>query len=153
MNAGAVLNPARDLGPRLAALTVGFNYKTVMQNQYKDDIQEWWLVGIFGPALGGIVGTLLYIFAVGAQLHDEDEDEEPPVVKKPLHQNGTDATDWRSNHFVPKQGAPQQPQAPYAAPHAPVYGDNNNVSNFSRNQGHANGAYLRGPQDHRQGYQ
>jgi glycerol uptake facilitator len=59
-NAGYAINPARDLGPRLASFITG--YGTAWTDQYGN--QYWW-VPIAGPIIGGIVGVFLYDQIVG----------------------------------------------------------------------------------------
>jgi glycerol uptake facilitator protein len=54
-NAGYAINPARDLGPRLAAFLTG--YGGAWRDQY-GDLYFW--VPIAGPLIGGLVGALLY---------------------------------------------------------------------------------------------
>jgi glycerol uptake facilitator len=59
-NAGYAINPARDLGPRLASFITG--YGTAWTDQYGN--QYWW-VPIAGPIIGGIIGVFLYDQIVG----------------------------------------------------------------------------------------
>ncbi|CAD0115210.1 unnamed protein product [Aureobasidium uvarum] len=57
-NTGAALNPARDMRPRLALITVGFN---------KHDLfgDGWWVYGAWCAPIGGvIVGAILYDTAI-----------------------------------------------------------------------------------------
>ncbi|UYQ61204.1 MIP/aquaporin family protein [Streptomyces peucetius] len=54
-NAGYAINPARDLGPRLAAFLTG--YGGAWRDQY-GDLYFW--VPIAGPLIGGLVGALFY---------------------------------------------------------------------------------------------
>ncbi|XP_074596272.1 aquaporin-9-like [Brevipalpus obovatus] len=59
LNAGAILNPARDLAPRVfTALVYGQEVFTPLDSQY------WWLVGIVAPHLGCILGAFLYAILV-----------------------------------------------------------------------------------------
>ncbi|KER24383.1 hypothetical protein T265_14436, partial [Opisthorchis viverrini] len=58
VNAGAALNPARDLGPRLAAFAVGYKDAFTAYNSY------CW-VPIVGPYIGAILGVLLYELIIG----------------------------------------------------------------------------------------
>ncbi|CAG8975495.1 hypothetical protein HYALB_00004814 [Hymenoscyphus albidus] len=52
-NTGAAMNPARDLGPRLAVLALGYG-KSVFENAY-------WVYGPgCGPLLGAVVGAFVY---------------------------------------------------------------------------------------------
>ncbi|GGT36975.1 aquaporin [Streptomyces kurssanovii] len=54
-NAGYAINPARDLGPRLAAFLTG--YGGAWRDQY-GDLYFW--VPIVGPLIGGLIGAFLY---------------------------------------------------------------------------------------------
>ncbi|KAI4723867.1 aquaporin-like protein [Aureobasidium sp. EXF-10728] len=55
---GATLNPARDMGPRLALITVGFNRHELFGD-------GWWIYGAWcAPISGGIVGAILYDTAI-----------------------------------------------------------------------------------------
>ncbi|GAA31414.1 aquaporin-3 [Clonorchis sinensis] len=69
VNAGAALNPARDLGPRLAALAVGYKDAFTAYNSY------CW-VPVAGPYIGAIVGVLLYELLIGVHVRGLKEEEE-----------------------------------------------------------------------------
>lgn len=71
-NAGYAINPARDLGPRLASFFTG--YGGAFKDQY-GDIYFW--VPIVAPIIGALVGAFLYDQLVGRFLPIADEDEEP----------------------------------------------------------------------------
>lgn len=58
-NTGACLNPARDFGPRLAAVTVGYSGKVFTIRN------GWWFWGGWGATISGaLVGGFLYDFAI-----------------------------------------------------------------------------------------
>ncbi|MDQ1678894.1 MAG: glycerol uptake facilitator protein [Actinomycetota bacterium] len=59
-NAGYAINPARDLGPRLASFLTG--YDTAFRDQY-GNLYFW--VPIVGPLVGGVLGAGLYETLVG----------------------------------------------------------------------------------------
>ncbi len=59
-DAGYAINPARDLGPRLASFITG--YGTAFRDQY-GDLYFW--VPIVGPLIGAVLGAWLYKFLVG----------------------------------------------------------------------------------------
>ncbi|NUS10990.1 MAG: aquaporin family protein [Streptomyces sp.] len=59
-NAGYAINPARDLGPRLASYITG--YGTAWRDQWGN---LYWWVPIAGPLVGGVLGGALYKLFVG----------------------------------------------------------------------------------------
>jgi len=77
VNAGGVLNPARDIGARIMAASVGFKAKNVFT--YTDSIDggsaQYWLAPFFGPLVGGALAALLYIAVIAAHLKDEREEK------------------------------------------------------------------------------
>ncbi|HEX5117287.1 MAG TPA: MIP/aquaporin family protein [Pseudonocardiaceae bacterium] len=77
-NAGYAINPARDLGPRLASFITG--YGTAWTDQYGN--QYWW-VPIAGPIIGGVVGVFLYDQIVGRFLPFTGRQEPGEVPTNP----------------------------------------------------------------------
>ncbi|TYK43542.1 MIP/aquaporin family protein [Actinomadura decatromicini] len=71
-DAGYAINPARDLGPRLAQYITG--YETAWRDQY-GDFYFW--VPIVGPLIGGILGAGLYILLIGRNIPEDGEGEVP----------------------------------------------------------------------------
>jgi glycerol uptake facilitator protein len=69
-NAGYAINPARDLGPRLASFLTG--YETAFRDQY-GNLYFW--VPIVGPLVGGVLGAGLYQALVGRFLSAEEQQE------------------------------------------------------------------------------
>jgi glycerol uptake facilitator protein len=69
-NAGYAINPARDLGPRLASFLTG--YATAWRDQYG---RLYFWVPILGPLIGGVLGAALYQALVGRFLPREGEPE------------------------------------------------------------------------------
>ncbi|WP_327292268.1 MIP/aquaporin family protein [Streptomyces sp. NBC_01198] len=59
-NAGYAINPARDLGPRLASYITG--YHTAWRDQW-GNLYFW--VPVFGPFAGGLIGGAIYKIFVG----------------------------------------------------------------------------------------
>ena len=76
-NAGYAINPARDLGPRLAQYLTG--YEGAWRDQH-GDLYFW--VPIAGPLIGGVIGAGLYLFLIGRNLPPEEgggpDDEHKP---------------------------------------------------------------------------
>lgn len=58
-NTGACLNPARDLGPRLATAVVGYGGRVFTVRN------AWWIYGAWGATIsGGLMGGALYDVAI-----------------------------------------------------------------------------------------
>ncbi|MFC4031197.1 MIP/aquaporin family protein [Streptomyces polygonati] len=59
-DAGYAINPARDLGPRLASYATGYN--TAWRDQFGN---IYWWVPVAGPFVGALIGGLFYKLFVG----------------------------------------------------------------------------------------
>jgi glycerol uptake facilitator protein len=70
-NAGYAINPARDLGPRLASYLTG--YSTAWRDQW-GNLYFW--VPIVGPLIGGVLGGAFYKYLIGNFLPTAEP--EPP---------------------------------------------------------------------------
>ncbi|KAG6572651.1 putative aquaporin [Phytophthora cinnamomi] len=68
MNTGYAMNPARDFGPRLFTYMVGYGTKVWTADGH------YFLIPIFGPLIGGVVGAGMYTFLVQVQHPTEPED-------------------------------------------------------------------------------
>jgi glycerol uptake facilitator protein len=90
--AGYAINPARDLGPRLAAWVTGWGGAF---NDQRGDFYAW--VPIIGPFIGGVLGGYVYDWLVGSFLPVE----EPEVGRVPE---------------VPETGRPVETRPPEAQP-------------------------------------
>ncbi|XP_076853768.1 aquaporin-3a [Brachyhypopomus gauderio] len=64
-NSGYAVNPARDFGPRLFTAIAGWGGQVFTANDY------WFLVPIFAPFLGTVVGVLVYQLMVGWHVEGE----------------------------------------------------------------------------------
>src|SRR3954465_1138924 len=82
-DAGYAINPARDLGPRLASYFTG--YGGAFRDQY-GHIYFW--VPIIGPFIGGVLGAALYDLFVGRFLPVSDGAPEPGRVPEPPDESG-----------------------------------------------------------------
>jgi len=76
VNAGYAINPARDLGPRLATLLTGYGTAMEDQNGY-----PYFWVPIIGPLVGGLVGGGLFRLLI--ELHLPEEEPEDLPVSEP----------------------------------------------------------------------
>jgi glycerol uptake facilitator protein len=76
-NAGYAINPARDLGPRLAAWMTGYGNQ-VWEAAGSNDLYFW--VPIVAPVLGGLIGGAAFTYLV--EIHLPDEEEPEPVAEK-----------------------------------------------------------------------
>jgi glycerol uptake facilitator protein len=84
--AGYAINPARDLGPRLAAWVTGWSGAF---NDQRGDFYAW--VPIIGPFLGGLLGALVYDTFIGSFLPTA-EGEVGEVVEEPETGRRVDTT-------------------------------------------------------------
>ena len=75
--AGYAINPARDLGPRLAAWVSGWSNAFADQ---RGDFYAW--VPIVGPLIGGPLGAYVYDFLVGRFLTEAGGEAEQPETAK-----------------------------------------------------------------------
>ncbi|MFF5262220.1 MIP/aquaporin family protein [Actinomadura viridis] len=76
--AGYAINPARDLGPRLAQYLTG--YEGAWRDQYGD---YYFWVPIVGPLIGGVIGAGLYLLLIGSSLSVGKEPPTPSAESKP----------------------------------------------------------------------
>ncbi|MEV0977189.1 MIP/aquaporin family protein [Streptomyces sp. NPDC049915] len=77
-DAGYAINPARDLGPRLASFITG--YGTAWRDQYGN---LYWWVPIVGPLVGGVVGAAIYRLMITPYLTRGLEEQEPGRIPAP----------------------------------------------------------------------
>lgn len=77
-DAGYAINPARDLGPRLASYLTG--YGSAWRDQY-GNLYFW--VPIVGPLIGGVLGAALYRYLITPFLRTESEKQEPGRIPAP----------------------------------------------------------------------
>ncbi|KAJ8285472.1 hypothetical protein GJAV_G00027180 [Gymnothorax javanicus] len=68
-NSGYAVNPARDLGPRLFTALAGWGREVFTVKS------TWFLVPIFAPFLGTIIGVLVYQLMVGFHVEGEVRDK------------------------------------------------------------------------------
>lgn len=64
---GYAINPARDFGPRLLTVAVGFRNNGLTDGSYV------WIVPVAGPLLGGLIGAGLYDWGIRRFLHRRPE--------------------------------------------------------------------------------
>jgi glycerol uptake facilitator protein len=133
---GTILNPARDLAPRLAAKTLGWDSRLCFQNvNFSGKSQPWWIVGVFAPPVGAVIGVLIYNFFVGAQLTNnrDDLDDFASSIPNKL-ENGDMFTS--NQRFIPRSYA--HPNLSNGVPPPPAV------------NGHYNPAFVRDPRTHPQ---
>ncbi|XP_054905124.1 aquaporin-3a [Poeciliopsis prolifica] len=75
-NSGYAVNPARDFGPRLFSAIAGWGSDVFT---YRDG---WFLVPIFAPFIGAIIGTMIYQLMVGFHVEGEARDLEEKKNKE-----------------------------------------------------------------------
>jgi glycerol uptake facilitator protein len=81
-DAGYAINPARDLGPRVASFITG--YGTAFRDQYGG---LYWWVPIVGPLIGGLVGGGMYSLFVRQFLPDDPDVD--PTAEPESEETGT----------------------------------------------------------------
>ncbi|VDM47104.1 unnamed protein product [Toxocara canis] len=74
LNCGYPVNPARDLGPRLFTLIIGYGADVFSYRDY-----SWFWVPIVGPFIGAVIGACLYQLAIG--IHTPSDPIETEVRK------------------------------------------------------------------------
>ena len=85
VNAGYAINPARDLGPRIAEFVTGYSTAFKDQNGY---LYFW--VPIVGPLVGGLVGGAAFKFLIEAHLPEDDVVDDDLTVGEPQENRTTD---------------------------------------------------------------
>lgn len=124
-NAGGVLNPARDISPRLMAVSVGFSSESTFNGisaAGDGRVVPYWLAPLFGPFVGAALGAFIYLLAVAAQLnHDHDGDIEH--AGEPRNNSNT-RPNWRNTDMPLMSSQPQGPVTPPPPPGHPniMYG-------------------------------
>ncbi len=78
-NAGYAINPARDLGPRLASLITG--YEDALYVAGGDQLYFW--LPIVAPLLGGLVGGAIFHWLIDVHLPPEETEPEPEPTPEP----------------------------------------------------------------------
>ena len=70
-NSGAIMNPARDLAPRLFTALVGYGWKPFqpLNGHY------WYSTGVIAPHIGALLGVFIYEFFIGSVLQAKQEKE------------------------------------------------------------------------------
>ncbi len=63
------LNPARDFAPRIFAAIVGYG-KEVFSSEIGHKY-TWFLIPLFAPHVGAVVGTVVYVLFIGIHLNED----------------------------------------------------------------------------------
>uniref|UniRef100_A0A3P8TJ75 Aquaporin-3 n=1 Tax=Amphiprion percula TaxID=161767 RepID=A0A3P8TJ75_AMPPE len=84
-NSGYAVNPARDLGPRLFTAMAGWGVEVFTNG--------WFLVPVFAPFLGTIIGVMVYQLMVGFHVEGEVRDQ-----KEGTEQENVRLTNVHSNN-------------------------------------------------------
>ena len=87
-NAGYAINPARDLGPRLAAAVTGWGGDAF--NDQRGDFYAW--VPIIGPLIGGPLGAYVYDTFIGSFLPVEEPEVGRAAPSEPETGRPVDST-------------------------------------------------------------
>lgn len=71
LNCGYPINPARDLSPRLYTAVAGWGSEVFSFQDY-----VWFLIPIFGPHVGAILGAVVYLIFIGNHLPGPKQNRE-----------------------------------------------------------------------------
>ncbi|KAK7173480.1 hypothetical protein R3I93_003334 [Phoxinus phoxinus] len=80
-NSGYAVNPARDFGPRLFTAMAGWGGEVFTTRQC------WFLVPIFAPFIGSIIGVIVYQLMVGWHVEGEARDKKNRATEESLKLN------------------------------------------------------------------
>ncbi|XP_051552448.1 aquaporin-3a [Myxocyprinus asiaticus] len=80
-NSGYAVNPARDFGPRLFTAIAGWGGEVFTAREC------WFLVPIFAPFLGSIIGVIVYQLMVGWHVEGEARDKKNKAMEESLKLN------------------------------------------------------------------
>lgn len=86
-NSGYAVNPARDFGPRLFTSMAGWGGEVFTTRQC------WFLVPIFAPFLGSIIGVIVYQLMVGWHVEGEVRDKKNKANEESLKLNDVTSKD------------------------------------------------------------
>ncbi|KTF84969.1 hypothetical protein cypCar_00023177 [Cyprinus carpio] len=86
-NSGYAINPARDFGPRLFTSMAGWGGEVFTNRQC------WFLVPMFAPFLGSIIGVLVYQLMVGWHVEGEVRDNKNKAKEESLKLNDVTSKD------------------------------------------------------------
>nr|ATB17141.1 aquaporin 3a [Cyprinus carpio] len=86
-NSGYAVNPARDFGPRLFTSMAGWGGEVFTNRQC------WFLVPMFAPFLGSIIGVLVYQLMVGWHVEGEVRDNKNKAKEESLKLNDVTSKD------------------------------------------------------------
>ncbi|XP_051518079.1 aquaporin-3-like [Myxocyprinus asiaticus] len=86
-NSGYAVNPARDFGPRLFTAIAGWGGEVFTAREC------WFLVPIFAPFLGSIIGVILYQLMVGWHVEGEARDKRNKAMEESIKLNDVTSKD------------------------------------------------------------
>ena len=83
---GYAINPARDLGPRLFAVVMGFKNNGLTNGDPGTVYNTMaWLPPVIGPLVGGLLGTFAYDLTIGRALIAGNPTQVPTSGMDPSH--------------------------------------------------------------------
>nr|G5CTG0.1 RecName: Full=Aquaporin-3; Short=AQP-3 [Milnesium tardigradum]AEP14557.1 aquaporin 3 [Milnesium tardigradum] len=92
-NAGAALNPARDLAPRLFLWVIGYGAEAFTARGHL-----WWLVPVIGPHVGGLLGGVTYQMFIGAHYQSDRKLKPATIMDEDDDTNATYNTITTTTH-------------------------------------------------------
>jgi glycerol uptake facilitator-like aquaporin len=123
---GAALSPAKELGSRLMAISLGYNSDQVFTPGGK----HWWTVGFFGPLIGAAVGSTMYVVFIASHLNDTEEE----ALEKKMKSQQYPQTQFQTQptHVLPSPRPPgvggQNMMQGRSAPNNYTYDMNGNIA-------------------------
>ncbi|XP_074064107.1 aquaporin-7-like isoform X2 [Macrotis lagotis] len=81
MNTGYAINPSRDLPPRIFTCLAGWG------NEVFTAGENWWWVPVVAPLIGALLGAIIYIIFLGANIRPPTENAETSTPKPQVLQS------------------------------------------------------------------
>jgi hypothetical protein len=117
---------------------------------FRGERQQWWVVGIFGPIIGSVLGVIFYSFVVSAQLPRDEPQTQSQTTSKGQQQQMVEGSkdDWRNTVFIPRTVTPTSNNVPSQYTAVPAgYMNQQQMGGPLPVNGQYNAGYIRGTHD------